>query len=58
MKKVFKGDEDEDPELISEAEEVYFIPQLLNKTSMSLMKYITQKSICPILTDQKFNYLL
>jgi hypothetical protein len=55
---MFKGDEDEDPELMADAEEHFFMPRLLRSTSDSILKYLSSKTISPILTDTKFNRLL
>ena len=41
MKKIFKGDEDEDPELMADAEEHFFIPALLKGTAGSILKYLS-----------------
>ena len=59
MKKVFTGDDDEEvDQMIEESKEFYFLPILLNQTTKSILKHSALKTICPLLTDKKFNYLL
>jgi len=59
MKKVFTGDEsEEEDELLEESQGYFFIPVLLEQTCNSIIKFILQKSLTPLITAKRFNYLL
>ena len=59
MKKVFTGDdEEEEDQLQEESQGYYFLPVLLEQTINSILKYICQKSITPLITAKRFNHLL
>lgn len=59
MKKVFTGDEsDEEDELLEESQGFYFLPVLLEQTCNSILKFLLQKALTPLITAKRFSFLL
>jgi hypothetical protein len=59
MKKVFTGDDEEEVDgMIEGSKEFYFLPVLLDQTVNSLLKYLSNNTFCPLITDKRFSNIL